>query len=85
MTIAETKDLIVFARSQRIRELSVGDVHVLFDPELVTEAVAPSRAALPKSEAEATGVSEDEAEKLMDDPDLFQHVAGDVDRVEAEQ
>jgi hypothetical protein len=73
VTLAETKELIAFAREQRIQEISVGDVHVLFTPGAF---VVPQVVALPKTELEAPPVTDDVAAQLLDDPDLFLHADG---------
>ena len=82
MTLDEIKQLIVFSRSERVQELSVGDVHVLFAPGAMrVEPVVD----LPQTEESAPVLNESEAEKILaGDDDLFRHVDGRPDVVEAQ-
>ena len=78
MTVPEITELIRAARSEKVQELSVGDVHVLFSSGAFAQAMPDLPRTVPEIEA-ALGkntVSEDEAEALLDDPELFLHADG---------
>jgi len=83
MTLAEAKDLIIFAREQRVQEISVDGVHVMFQVGADMPRIPQSVVNLPQTEAEAKPLEEGEAEKLLaGDPDLFSHVDGRPDIIE---
>jgi hypothetical protein len=74
MTLAETKELITFAREQRIQEISVGDIHVLFTASaFVVPVVEPT---VTNEMTAAQPLTDDMAAQLLDDPDLFLHADG---------
>lgn len=82
MTLAETQQLIAFAREQRVQELSVGDTHVLFSsaafvlPPDAPVKTTPSPAPTDPGTGQPRSMDAEEAQKLMDDPDLFLHADG---------
>lgn len=80
MTLAETQQLIAFAREQRVQEFSVGDTHVLFSSAaFVIPPDAPVKTTphpAPSDPGTHRAPDVDEATALLDDPDLFLHADG---------
>jgi hypothetical protein len=83
VTAADFESFVKVARDNRVQEFSVGDVHVLmssaafsvqqpYEPELSE----PSRDPVDPGLVAHKPLSDDEAAKLMDDPDLFLHADG---------